>query len=116
MSVHPKTLIGPYIQLHRPLYGVDLDFILNEQFKGQMWCVPSESFDVNYTIVVSNIQDKMSIKIDSDYQEGSVWNLEDLDIEKVKTKFENKFKNVIDTLNEHYEEVKIRYGIIHYWL
>lgn len=114
MSSHPKTYIGCFIQVHKPKGNADLDKILHEDFEEQLIDVPSECFDVNRTVIIPNIKDR-GIIIDCDYQEGNVWNLEDLNIQNDMGRFERRFKKNIDVLKENFDDVKIRYGVIHYW-
>lgn len=115
MSSHPKTYIGCYIQIHLPKGNVNLSEILHETLKEEFAQVASEYFNINRTILLPNISDKSSIRIDSDYHEGEVWKLDDINIKEEIARFERRFKKNIDILGKHYDEVKVHYGIVHSW-
>lgn len=112
MTWQPAVLAGVYIQVNDPKGPVDLKNIISgEQY---LDIIPSESFPQNRTLIYS-MHKNDSIEIEVDTGDGNVVPLDDVNIQEEKARFERKFKKVFDVLKEHYNDVKIRYGIIHYW-
>lgn len=112
MSLSSTIYIGPYLQLLEKKVGFDLYEFLVEENNESLSEVPSECFDVNYTLVVSN-QGKLGRFIDCEYG-GAVVETAKLNPEEEMKKFQNKHSTLIKVLEANYQKVILKHGIIYY--
>lgn len=110
MTWQPAVLAGVYIQVNDPIGNP----VLKDLIGPSLDIIPSESFPQNRTLIYSHHKnDTVSIPVDNG--DGNIFPLDDINIDEEKERFERKFKKIIDELRKNYKDVRIRYGIIHYW-
>lgn len=106
--------IGAYLQLLDRKDNFDLDNFLVDKNSEVLQIVPSECFDVNYTLVISNESKCKAGRLIDCENGGSVLESNKIDIEAETTKFKNKYGKLIAEIEKHYEKVQLRHGIIYY--
>jgi len=112
MSYSGQIYIGPYLQILEKKSGFDLEKFLVDEHKEKLFQVPSECFNVNYTLLISN-QGKLGQYIHCE-EGGKVVDFSEIDIEAELKKFQNKYGDMMAILGQNYQKVILKHGMIYY--